>query len=131
MGVRALLLCVALSVLPADVLRSQPMAQPEDGITRLVYGVEQTIRDADTTAFGSLLHPDANGARTRLDEFFRSLASPRPAVATVKERDRAPIGQGRGRLLLEILTIYDREARVTSWRVDVAPAACDAQTITP
>ncbi|HEX4566688.1 MAG TPA: hypothetical protein VH138_08640, partial [Vicinamibacterales bacterium] len=119
MGVRALLLCLALCVLPADALRPQP----EDGITRLVFGVEQAIRDADATAFGSLLHPDATAASTRLDEFFRSLASPRPAVATVKERDRAADGPGHARLLLEILTVRDREANVTSWRVDIVPGA--------
>lgn len=121
MGVRALLLCLVFSVLPADALRSAPGVQQDDGVTRLVYGLEQAVRDGDAAAVGKFVQ---SGARNKnLTDFVQSLMSPRPSSVTVKERDRAPLGQGRGRLLLEILTVYDREARVTSWRIDVAPAA--------
>jgi len=118
MGVRApLLVCLVLSLASTDAVRSQPV-QRDDGIEKLVYGLEQAVRAGDAPAVGAFVRP---GARTQqLTDFIQSLTSPRPTSATVKERDRAPLGGGRGRLMLEILTVYNREASVTSWRVEIA-----------
>ena len=121
MGVRALIACVVLCLAPAVALRSQSGQQQDDGIVRLVYGVERAINAGDATAFASLIAP---GARSpKLADFVRTLTSPRPTSATVKERDRARVAADRGRLMIEICSVYDREARVTSWRVDVTPSA--------
>jgi hypothetical protein len=127
MGVRVpLLVCLLVSLLASGAVRPQSAAQP-DAITKLVYGLEQAIRGGDAAAFGSLVRP---GARTpALAEFIYSLTSPPPTSAAVKERDRVPVGDGRGRLLLEILTVYDREARVVSWRVDVATAGAEGSWV--
>jgi hypothetical protein len=125
MGVRApLLVCLLLSLAAPDVARPQPAAERDDPVTKLVYGLEQAIRTGDAGAFGSLVRP---GARpVQLIDFIQSLTSPRPTSVTVKERDRTPLGGARGRLILEILTVYDREARVSSWRIDIAPMGAEA-----
>jgi hypothetical protein len=127
MGVRALIACVVLCVAPAEALQSQSGPQQDDGIARLVYGIERAITAGDATAFNSLFAP---GVRSpQLADFVGALTSPRPTSATVKERDRARVAPDRGRLMIEILSVYDREARVTSWRVDVTPSAEGVWTI--
>jgi len=120
MGVRALLVCLAFCLVPADALRSQSAGLQDDGVTKLVFGLENAIRDGDSHAIESFL---VSGNRTgSLAIFVQSLTTPRPSAATVKERDRASLGSGRGRLLLEILTVYGREANLASWRIDIEPA---------
>ena len=128
MGVRApLLVCLVLSLTAPGAVPSHSAPQPDDAITKLVYGVEQAIRSGDPAAVGSFVRP---GPRTpALTSFIDSLISPRPTSATVKERDRAPLGNGRGRLMLEILTVHDREATVVSWRVDVTAAGADGSWV--
>jgi Peptidase family M1 domain len=122
MGVRAaFVMCVVLSLARADTARPQSALQQDDGVTTLVYAIEQASRAGDATALQSLVRPGAQSGR--IADFVQTLTSPRPSAVTVKERDRAALGGGQARLLLEILTVSGHEARVTSWRVDIAPAA--------
>jgi hypothetical protein len=128
MGVRApLLVCLLLSLAASDTTGPQSVTPQDDSVTKLVFRIEQAIRDGDPATLGSLVRP---GARTaQLSDFVHSLTSPRPTSATVKERDRTPLGGGRGRLMLEILTVYDREAKVESWRVDIAPMGAEGSWV--
>ena len=57
------------------------------------------------------------------DEFVQSMAIAKATHVAVKERDRAPLDEGRVRLVLETLTDRDAEGRVTTWRVDVEPTS--------
>src|SRR5215471_8325062 len=104
MGVRALLVCLAFCLVPADALRSQQANLQDDAITKLVFGLENALRGGDAHAIESFLVP--GGLTGSLADFVQSLTTPRPSAVTVKERDRAPLGSGRGRLMLEILTVY-------------------------
>src|ERR1043165_6888885 len=125
MGVRAaFVMCVVLSLARADTARPQSTLQQDDGVTTLVYAIEQASRAGDATALQSLVRPGAQSGR--IADFVQTLTSPRPSAVTVKERYRAALGGGQARLLLEILTVSGHEARVTSWRVDIAPAAAAA-----
>jgi hypothetical protein len=128
MGVRApLLVCLLLSLAAGDPVRPQPATPQDDAITKLVFGLEAAIRAGDAATLGAYVRP---GARTaQLTDFIQSLTSPRPSAAAVKERDRESLDGRRGRLLLEILTVYDREARVESWRVDLARMGADGSWV--
>ena len=128
MGVRGpVLVCLLLSLAAPDVVRPQPAVDRDDAVTKLVYGLEQAIHSGDATAFTSLVRSGARPAQ--LTDFIESLISPRPSSATVKERDRVPLDGGRGRLVLEILTVYNREARVSSWRIDIAPMGAEGSWV--
>ncbi|HEX6464333.1 MAG TPA: M1 family aminopeptidase, partial [Vicinamibacterales bacterium] len=128
MRVRAVIVLVALCLTPLEALQTQSGPEHDDGVTRLVYGIEQAIRAGDSTAFDALIAP---GRRSpQLDDFSRSLILPHPSSVTVKERDRAATGPGRGRLMLEIFSEHDHEATVTSWRVDVTHSSDDAWAVT-
>jgi hypothetical protein len=125
MGIRALLPCAVLCLTLPTASRPASAFAQEDGVTRLVFAVEQAIRSGDPGALRAHVLADAPPAH--VTDFVQTMTLPQATSATVKERDRAPLEGGRGRLLLEILTVHDREARVTSWRVDVAPGR-DADT---
>jgi Peptidase family M1 domain len=119
MRIRTLFACALFCLVPAAFGPAPARAQ-EDGITRLVFAMEQAMRAGDAPALRAF---GQAGAPAAFDDFVQSTTTPRPTAATVKERDRAPVNGERGRLLLEILTVHEREARVTSWRMDVVPSA--------
>ena len=92
--------------------------QPPDGIDRLVTAIEDAIRTGDEGRLRALAAPNISQA---FDEFTAMMTSPRVTAATVKERDRAHLPGVRRRLMLDILTDRDRDGRVSTWRLDIAP----------
>jgi peptidase M1-like protein len=119
---RSLLAAAILCLLPAA---AYPYGRQEDGVDRLVAAVERAVKAGDEQGLRALIRPEAIGGPA-VDDFTHSLAAGQPAVASVKERDRAPIAGGRQRLMLEILVDRDGEGRLATWRVDVAPGSTAA-----
>jgi peptidase M1-like protein len=122
----AALACVWLWLAPASAALSfaetsegkQAPAQPGGaGIDRLVSAIERAAAAGDGAALIAMsrvvVQPSA------FDEFVRSMTVPKPGAVAVRERDRAPLDEGRMRLILETLTERDAEGRVVTWRVDV------------
>ena len=100
---------------------ARPMSpQPTDGIDRLVAAVEGAIQAGDEDRLKAIASGEvaASGA---FAEFTAMMLSPRVTAATVKERDRAQLPGVRRRLILDILTDRNRDGRVSTWRLDVAP----------
>jgi hypothetical protein len=123
---------VLAGVLPAWILLGagpaavQPEAQP-DGITGLVSMVEHAIRSGEARSYTSLLAPAASQEDAR--EFIDTLEGGVTNVV-VRERDRLPLRGGPDqRLVLDVFTERGDRARVSTWRLDVTPAAAaSAQT---
>jgi Peptidase family M1 domain len=55
------------------------------------------------------------------DEFVRAM-TPAPTALVIKERDRTPLPDGAQRLLLEVFSARETEARVFTWQMDVSVA---------
>jgi Peptidase family M1 domain len=141
MGLRQIVACGLLTLSLVTAASAQPayakatadrpaparQARP-GGIDRLVAAIERAVAAGDAEALRALAHADV--APAILNEFVNSLTNPRATQSAVKERDRAPLGSGRVRLLLETLTDRNAEGRVTTWRLDIEPgSAADAWTI--
>ena len=114
------LIVAALLVLgcPSLAVARPPAPQPPDGIDRLVAAIEDAIQTGDE---GRLRALAAANIPPAFEEFTAMMTSPRVTAATVKERDRAQLPGVRRRLILDILTDRDRNGRVSTWRLDVAP----------
>ena len=120
--VRALLIaCLALWPTAVMAQVSFPLgAEPRvDGITRLVDALEKAANAGDAEAVRAVAADDLE--KDVLEDFVKTLTAPRPARATVKERDRASTTPGRIRLLIETFIERGVEGRVASWRLDVEP----------
>jgi hypothetical protein len=125
MLLRAVLLgCVLLAPQAA-----QAPAPGVDGIDRLIAALQTAIASGDAAAVHALARSDASAPP--LDEFVDSMTAPRPSAATVKERDRATLSNGRVRLLVEILVENRGEGRVSTWRIDAAPPSGAAAPSAP
>jgi hypothetical protein len=125
MGLRHISACACLSLWPLVAAAAQPAAeQGPGGIDRLVNTIERAIDAGDGKALRALARPDVPAVP--LSEFVESLTVPKVSHSTLKERDRLLLGSGRVRLLLETLTDRDAEGRVSTWRLDVEPAASAA-----
>jgi peptidase M1-like protein len=116
MRILALSACLSLW---AGVAAGQTPTQPPDGIDRLVLAIEDAAKTGQEIAVRGLARYDIDAGA--LNDFAAMLTSPPATSVTVKERDRAPLTNGRQRLLLEILTDRNREGRVSTWRVDASP----------
>src|SRR5262245_59778248 len=134
MRLRAVLLCACVFLGPSPV-RTHLSAVPQDpqaalstvaqraevdGVTRLVRAIEYAIQTGDAAALRALARHDVN--RSRLADFVQTMTATKVAQITLKERDRATLDSGSQRLLLEILTVQKDEGRVSTWRLDAAPA---------
>jgi hypothetical protein len=116
----AALACACACLWPALAAAASLVHQTDDGPGRLVAAIEQAIRDGDGTALRGLAGSDVPSGP--LADFVQTMTATRPSLVSLKERDRAPLDSGRTRLLLEILTVREGEGRVSTWRVDAAPA---------
>ena len=119
---RALVIaCLALGPSPVGAQVSfPPGTEPRvDGITRLLDAVEKAANAGDADAVRAFAADDLE--KDALEDFVKALTAPRPARATVKERDRAMTTPGRIRILIETFIERGVEGRVASWRLDVEP----------
>lgn len=92
---------------------------PTDGIGLLVARIEASVLAGDRAALVEVEAPDGQGA----EAFWRAMG-PQPTQIVIKERDRTPLDDGSVRLLLEVFSARDDEARVGTWQARVrAPAA--------
>ena len=123
MGVRRIVACACALLWPVMAAAAQPAPSQSGagGIERLVNAIERAAEAGDADAIRALALPDVRP--TLLSEFVQSLTFPKVSHATVKERDRPPLESGRVRLLLETLTDRAAEGRVSTWRLDIEPAA--------
>jgi hypothetical protein len=125
MGLRQFVVCACLSVWPLVTVAAEPApVQGTGGIDRLISTIEHAMDAGDADALRALARPDVPPAH--LAEFVQSLTIPRVSHSTVKQRDLMPLPSGRVRVLLETLTDRDAEGRVSTWRLDVEPAASAA-----
>jgi hypothetical protein len=122
---RALLVALAFCMWPGVPAAGQRIAA-SDGIELLVLGIENALKSGNAVTLRSFARFDVD--QSELADFVGNLTTPTPTNATVKERDRVPLRDGRQRVLLEILTERDREGRVSTWRLDVAPPESPAPT---
>ncbi len=122
---RLALLALAFCIWPGLPAAAQRPAA-SDGIELLVARIETALKADDALTLRSFARLDVDPSE--LADFVGSLTTPAPTDATVKERDRAQLPDGRQRILLEILTEHEREGRVSTWRVDVAPPQPPAPT---
>ncbi|HEV3485370.1 MAG TPA: hypothetical protein VG106_08185, partial [Vicinamibacterales bacterium] len=106
---------LALAVLSASAGNSGQAAQ-QDPLLTLVADIEKAAIAGDPAAFNVLVAPEA--ARSGVAD-FAALLAPRPTRAVVKERDRLETGDGRGRILIELLMERGIEGEISTWRVDV------------
>jgi len=113
---RALLVALAFCMWPGVPAAGQRIAA-SDGIELLVLGIENALKSGDAVTLRSFARLDVD--QSELADFVGNLTTPMPTNATVKERDRVPLRDGRQRVLLEILTERDRDGRVSTWRLDV------------
>src|SRR6186997_2909480 len=107
------------------VLAATPQPAPAQagsgGIDRLVGVIQRAAEAGSPDPIRALANPNVRPAV--LSEFVQSLTFPKASQVTVKERDRLPLESGRVRLLLETLTDRAAEGRVSTWRLDIEPAA--------
>jgi hypothetical protein len=114
MVVRALL---ALALLSAASLDAGQQTST-DLTTALIAQLEQAGAAGDSEAIVAMAVPDAPGVKA-----FASGVRSRPTRFIIKERDRAALPTDGERVMLEVLAEFNSEAIITTWRVDLQPAA--------
>ncbi len=113
-----LLVAVACFAAPGTAAGQGP---PGDPTTVLVARLEQAVSSGNFDAVLQLgVTPSASGLRA-----FAAAATPTPTRFIIKERDRATLTSSIDRLLLEVFGQYGNESAITTWRLDVSPAAAD------
>ncbi|MBP1604028.1 MAG: pepN 3, partial [Acidobacteria bacterium] len=113
---------------PPALAASQPAK--DDAVPAFLRKVEQALQSGDISRYLELLSSTAVRERARI--FAATVIGDGVARAAIRERDRTPLfgtlpGDGY-RLLLEVFTELDGEARLSTWQLDVrrfrdAPAA--------
>ena len=115
------LIVVAFCSVPAT-------AQPADAVGALLVRMEQVLGAGDPAALSPLFTPGADPAQ--VDALAAESAREKTTRAVVKERDRAELPDGAVRVIADVLVETAVLARVSTWRLDIAPdaAAPDAPT---
>jgi hypothetical protein len=108
-----------LLALTAFLPLQQP-AQP-DATAGLVVRLERAAAARDRSAVLMLASADAQGSP--LDEFADALTASGPTRVVVKDRDQATIAGGGHRVLLEVFAERGVEGLLSTWMMDVRPAA--------
>jgi hypothetical protein len=117
--VSRLMLVLAL-VLPAAAFAGQAPARPlGDGVATLVSRLDAALTAGNRDAILALATPGRD--RASIEEFSLLLTSPPAARVVINERDRAPLDGEAMRVLVEIFTERDDEARLGTWRLDARP----------
>jgi Peptidase family M1 domain len=95
---------------------------PAEQTVVLLGAVERALTSGSADAFLAVASLDRTKDDTRafLDRWFVAGTT----RATIRERDRQPMPDGSGtRLAVEVLLESGRQARLATWRMDVAPSA--------
>jgi hypothetical protein len=94
---------------------AQTAAGP-DALELFVLALEQAAASGERAKVQALAHPEM--AAGGVEDFAYSIV-PTPSRIVIKERDRTAIEGGEHRLLLEVFVERGREARLSTWRMDV------------
>src|SRR6185503_16711012 len=105
----------AIALLAAASATAQT-GTPADPIDLFVLALEQAAATGERTKVQALAHPEAESAGV---EDFTYAVIPAPTRLVIKERDRSAAGEGVQRLLLEVFIERGREARLSTWRMDL------------
>ena len=117
-GLQDLIRAGAVFAMLAMALGSSPAAQEEYSVTHLLRDLEAAIKQGSPDALTPLLSDDFD--RSTLQAFTANLAGPPVVNAVVHERDRTPEGgEGRARVVLEVLLEYSQTARMLTWQATV------------
>jgi Peptidase family M1 domain len=111
-----LLLALALVLGAVPPAAGQPATPAADAIAAFVDRLRELALKGNIQGV-TALSVSAKDA----DEFVRGMTPP-PSEIVIKERDRLPLPDGAQRLLLEIFSARQAEARVFTWQMDVAVA---------
>jgi hypothetical protein len=106
--------------LVATAAAAQQAAPADDGVGALIARLENAGVTGNRD--GMLAMGGSSGSVPGLTE-FADMADPAPAKFIIKERDRSALENGSERLLLEVFVQHGREARITTWRLDVERSA--------
>ncbi len=113
----ALLSLAAFGALPAPGAASQAA----DGVTVLLRRFEQTVQNADTAAYLTMLADSAD--RKRSEDFASTEMLPGATRVVIQERDRQPLPgtlpDNGYRVMVDAFTEYGGRARVATWLLDV------------
>ncbi len=108
------LLALALLAAPASARQNSP----PDATDALIVRLEEAAAAGSGSAIMALASgPEAPGVGT-----FASSVSPPPTRVIIKVRDRAALGAGAERLLLEIFVERGQESVISTWRADLSGA---------
>jgi hypothetical protein len=119
MRLRVLTAIVLIAASPAAAQTGAP-----DPIELFVLRLEQAASSGDRAKVQALAHPDIDGAGV---EDFAYAAIPAPTRLVIKERDRSTLDEGGQRLLLEVFIERGREARLSTWRMDIRELSAAAR----
>lgn len=114
MRARILMAVVLLIGLAAPALAQT--GAPPDAIELFVLSLEQAAGTGVRAKVQALAHPEVGG--DAVDEFASSITPP-PTRIVLKERDRSTVDGDTRRLLLEVFVERGREARLSTWRMDI------------
>src|ERR1700730_9408283 len=98
MAVRPIVACACVSLWVVLAAAVQPAAAQSGpgGIDRLVNAIERAVETGDADGLRALARPDVRPSL--LSEFVQSMTLPKVTHSAVKERDRAALASGKGRL---------------------------------
>lgn len=107
-------------------------AQAADPVAGLLTRVEAALLEGTPWALTGLLADDADAGQ--IGEVTSELERPGLVRVTLKERDRQVVAGGSPgglRLMVDVLAETAGQARVATWRIDLAPLEVDAATGAP
>ena len=104
-------------------------AQTADPVAGLLARIERTLLDGTPWQASGLLADDADAVQ--VEGVASELERPGLVRVTMKERDRQRLGDEGLRLMVDVIAETASQARVATWRLDLAPLAIDATTGTP
>jgi hypothetical protein len=100
---------------------SPAAAQPADPVGTLLVRMEQALGSGgDAAAVGPLFATDAEASQ--VDTLSGEAPRERTTRAVVRERDRQDLSDGGTRVLVDVLVETAAQARVSTWRLDLAPS---------
>lgn len=104
----------------ALLFASPAAAQATDPVAGLLLRIEAALRAGETAAMGALIAAEAEAAQ--IEAVTSELDRPNLVQVTLKERDRQVLADDQGvRLLVDVLAATPSQARVATWRLDLAP----------
>jgi len=118
---QSVLVALALAglVLSPGAARSQ---QDAADLEPLLACISAALTSSGPAAYQALVVPSPSASAEKL---AAEAYVPGATRVTIRERDRTPLGAGY-RLMIELLTERQDQARISTWRLDVRPAPAGA-----